>query len=101
MPYRFSTVRLLGLLLVTQALEARAQIDATGSPYSAFGFGDLLPTGQIPAALMGGTGIAYTEQFGICSANLLILADSEVDIPTGRQLPRCYRDKRHNRMQRI
>ncbi len=69
MPYRFSTVRLLSLLLVIPAFEARAQIDASGSPYSAFGFGDLLPTAQVPSALMGGTGIAYTEQFGILSAN--------------------------------
>lgn len=69
MPYRSSTARLLALLLLAEFGSARAQIASDGSPYSAFGFGDLLVTGSIPSALMGGSGIAYTEPFSILSSN--------------------------------
>ena len=69
MPYRFSTIRLLVLIFLVENTGVRAQVATGGSPYSAYGFGDLLVTGQVPSALMGGTGIAYTEQFSILSAN--------------------------------
>lgn len=69
MPYRFSTARLLVLLILARAADLYAQVATGGSPYSAYGFGDMLVTGQVPSALMGGTGIAYTEPFSILSAN--------------------------------
>ena len=69
MPYRSSIARLLALLFLADFSDARAQVASEGSPYSAFGFGDLLVTGQVPSALMGGTGIAYTEPFSILSSN--------------------------------
>ncbi len=69
MPYRFSTLRPLVLLLLVEVTGLRAQAPTGGSPYSAYGFGDLLHTGQVSSALMGGTGIAYTEQFGILPSN--------------------------------
>ncbi len=69
MPSRFTTFRLLLLLLLVDTAGARAQVVTGGSPYSAYGVGDLMHTGQVSAALMGGTGIAYTEQFGILPAN--------------------------------
>ena len=69
MPYRFSTIRLLSLILLVETTGAQAQVATGGSPYSAYGFGDMLVTGQVPSALMGGTGIAYTEQYSILSAN--------------------------------
>lgn len=69
MPYRSSTARLLALLLLARITDAGAQVGSEGSPYSAFGFGDLLMTGSVPSALMGGAGIAYTEQFSIQSSN--------------------------------
>jgi|GEM_PF-475121 len=69
MPYPSSIARLLALLLLAHVGESRAQIASDGSPYSAFGFGDLLVTGQVPSALMGGASIAYTEPFSILSSN--------------------------------
>lgn len=69
MPYRFSTARLLTLLPLFTAVDLFAQAATAGSPYSAYGFGDLLVTGQAPSALMGGTGIACSEPFGIQTAN--------------------------------
>lgn len=69
MPYPSTIARLLALLLLADIGVARAQVGSEGSPYSAFGFGDLLVTGQVPSALMGGAGIAYTEPFSILSSN--------------------------------
>lgn len=69
MHYRSSIVRLSALLFLAESGGALAQVASQGSPYSAFGFGDLLVTGSVPSALMGGTGIAYTESFSILSAN--------------------------------
>lgn len=39
------------------------------SPYSAYGFGDLLSTGQVSQSLMGGTGIAFTEPYSVIMGN--------------------------------
>lgn len=39
------------------------------SPYSAYGFGDLVPVTRGPLALMGGAGIAITEPFNAVSDN--------------------------------
>lgn len=39
------------------------------SPYSAYGFGDLLPTGQVSQALMAGTGLAITEPYSVLLGN--------------------------------
>lgn len=40
-----------------------------GSPYSAYGFGDLLYAATAPTAAMGGVGIAITEPYAVVSAN--------------------------------
>jgi hypothetical protein len=63
--HSFITSRTAVLLLVLDiGLAARAQ--GTGdSPYSAYGFGDLLTTGQVSQAMMGGTGVAFTEPFSV------------------------------------
>jgi len=39
------------------------------SPYSAYGFGDLVATGQVSQTLMAGTGLALTEPFGVILGN--------------------------------
>lgn len=47
-----------------------ALAQATGdSPYSAYGFGDMLSAGQAAQALMGGTGLAFTEPFTVLMGN--------------------------------
>lgn len=61
-------IRLMGLALLLEAAPLSAQT-ISGSPYSAYGFGDLLYSGSVPSALMGGTGIAYTEPFTVLSSN--------------------------------
>lgn len=69
MHYRSTIARLLALFLLAETAGVRAQVAGDGSPYSAFGFGDLLLTGQVPSALMGGTGIACSEPFSILPSN--------------------------------
>ncbi len=69
MRFRYLILRPLALILFVEAGTLHAQQESGGSPYSAYGFGDLWNTGQAPSALMGGTGIAYTEQFSILPAN--------------------------------
>ena len=39
------------------------------SPYSAYGFGDLLSTGQVSQALMAGTGLAISEPYSVLLGN--------------------------------
>ncbi len=58
----------MGLALLLEAAPLSAQTIG-GSPYSSYGFGDLLNSGSVPSALMGGTGIAYTEPFSVLSSN--------------------------------
>lgn len=41
----------------------------SGSPYSAYGFGDLAGTSQTVQAMMGGVGIALADPFGVSHAN--------------------------------
>lgn len=55
--------------LLLAAIESSAQAGSQGSPYSAFGLGDLLNTGNTPSAIMGGTGIAYSEPYSIRPVN--------------------------------
>lgn len=40
-----------------------------GSPYGAYGFGDLLATGQATQAMMAGTGLAITEPYSVILGN--------------------------------
>ncbi len=65
----------MGLALLLEAAPLCAQT-ISGSPYSAYGFGDLLYSGSVTSALMGGTGIAYTEPFGVLSSNPASYASS-------------------------
>lgn len=69
MPYRIPTTWLVALLLLADPAVADAQVSTGGSPYSAYGLGDILLSGQVPSAMMGGTGIAYTEPFSILAGN--------------------------------
>lgn len=63
------TIRTAAALLSLEAI-APAHAQGTGdSPYSAFGFGDLLSTGQATQVLMGGTGVAYTEEYSVVLGN--------------------------------
>lgn len=41
----------------------------SGSPYSAYGFGDLLGSTQVVRSSMGGLGIAYNDPFGVDPSN--------------------------------
>ncbi|MCO5276002.1 MAG: hypothetical protein M9900_13915 [Flavobacteriales bacterium] len=63
-------IRPLGLLLLVElaAGGAMAQGDG-GSPYSAYGLGDLITTGQAVQALSAGTGTAITEPFSVIPGN--------------------------------
>ncbi|MBS1943329.1 MAG: hypothetical protein JST38_20900 [Bacteroidetes bacterium] len=63
------TIRNAALLLyLGQSIAARAQA-TSDSPYSAYGFGDLLPAGQAAQALMAGNGIALTEPYAVLMGN--------------------------------
>jgi hypothetical protein len=55
-------------VLVSPGISLHAQ-GSGASPYSAYGFGDLLCTGQVSQAIMGGTGIAYTEPYSVVLGN--------------------------------
>lgn len=57
----------LGALLPGSA-RAQGQ-QGSGSPYSAYGFGDLAGTSQSVQAMMGGVGIAVADPFGVSAAN--------------------------------
>lgn len=59
-------------LLLALAIECAGTVAGqglSGSPYSAYGFGDLLYTSQVSQSLMGGVGIAFTEPFSVLSSN--------------------------------
>jgi hypothetical protein len=67
MPF-FTTTRAAVLLLLFETIGAVCA-QSSGSPYSAYGFGDLLPAGQTPQALKGGTGLALSEPFSLSFGN--------------------------------
>lgn len=58
---------MLGLaLLAAIPVEVLAQAQqGSGSPYSAYGFGELSGTSQVSQALMGGTGIALADPYSV------------------------------------
>ncbi len=58
----FRIAALAALLSLGISLHAQG---SGASPYSAYGFGDLLSTGQVSQAIMGGTGVAFTEPFSV------------------------------------
>lgn len=60
--------RLSGPLFAALPVLVQAQ-NTGGSPYSAFGFGDLLYTATAPTAAMGGVGVAITEPYAVVAAN--------------------------------
>ena len=64
-----TTIRTAALLLLL-SLSPLANAQPTGnSPYSAFGFGDMLSNGQATQALMGGASLAVTEPFAVLLGN--------------------------------
>jgi len=63
-----SSVILLPLLLLPLLTLAQGQ-QGSGSPYSAYGFGDLLGNTQVARRSMGGLGIAYNDPFGVDPSN--------------------------------
>ena len=66
----WNTLLRLAILLSLAEFHAAANAQGTGdSPYSAYGFGDLFGTGSAAQALMGSTGVAYTEPFDVISSN--------------------------------
>jgi hypothetical protein len=85
---RFSLLRtLLLLVLASHWFTSAAQNASNGSPYSAYGFGDLLPANQVPSALMGGVGVAVTEPYSIFSSNPASYAASRQPELGGLQRP--------------
>lgn len=75
------------LLLASCSASLIAQVQSNGSPYSAYGFGDLLQSSQVPSALMGGTGIAVSEPYSIFSTNPATYAGSRQPELGGLQRP--------------
>lgn len=67
----FCTInRIAALLLLLDLGLAPASAQSFGdSPYSAYGLGDLVHTGQAAQALMGGTGLAITEPYSVLMGN--------------------------------
>lgn len=62
--------RTTALLLVLDLGLATTSAQGLGdSPYSAYGFGDLLPSSQVSQALMAGTGLALTEPYSVLLGN--------------------------------
>ncbi|MEO5585044.1 MAG: hypothetical protein ABIQ75_06285 [Flavobacteriales bacterium] len=65
-----TSTRTAVLLLILNLGLATVSAQGIGdSPYSAYGFGDLLPTGQVSQALMAGTGLAITEPYSVLLGN--------------------------------
>lgn len=65
----FSTISRSAVLLLALEAFGTLRAQSSGSPYSAYGFGDLLPIGQPAQALKGGTGLALTEPFSLSYGN--------------------------------
>lgn len=63
--------RISALLLIADLGIAglSAQGGSDGSPYSSYGLGDMLPTGQAVQAMMGGTGLALPEPYSVIPGN--------------------------------
>lgn len=59
---------ILALALELGLATAMAQ-DGGGSPYSAYGFGDMVLTGQATQGMMAGTGLALPEPFSVVPGN--------------------------------
>lgn len=58
------------LLLLTNLGIVAATAQSVGdSPYSAYGFGDLIYTGQVSQTLMAGTGLAISEPYSVIMGN--------------------------------
>ncbi len=57
------------LLLIDLGIAAASAQSVGASPYSAYGFGDLIYTGQVTQTLMGGTGLAITEPYSVIMGN--------------------------------
>lgn len=88
MSSRSTTLRICALLLlVASSTGAMAQNEAQGSPYSAFGFGDLVQTNQLTSALMGGATIAVSEPYSISTLNPASYAASRQRDLGGLQRP--------------
>ncbi len=63
-------VLFLALLLTAPHEEVIAQgQQGSGSPYSAYGFGNLVGATQVSQALMAGTGVALTDPFSVIRIN--------------------------------
>lgn len=52
----------------TEQLKAQGQ-QGSGSPYSAYGFGELVGSTQVSQSLMGGTGVALADPFSVSQVN--------------------------------
>ena len=74
-------------VLLKLAVLVVAQNTDQGSPFSSFGFGDLLNSSMAPSAMMGGTGIAISEPFGIHSVNPASYAGARQSELGGLQRP--------------
>ena len=57
----------LAALVPTVAMAQGQQ--GSGSPYSAYGLGDLMGNTQVSQALMGGVGVGLIDQYSVISAN--------------------------------
>lgn len=65
-----TTIRTTALLLIVELGVPAAMAQGVGqSPYSAYGLGDLVPTGQATQAMVAGTGLAITEPFSLIPGN--------------------------------
>ncbi|MFZ1688569.1 MAG: hypothetical protein WAU70_14165 [Flavobacteriales bacterium] len=64
--WNINTLRALTLLAL--AGEARAQ-NVSDSPYSAYGFGDLVSSSQVAQSAMGSVGVAMVDPFSVISVN--------------------------------
>ena len=56
------------LLLVSGTVQGQG-LQGSGSPYSAYGFGNLVGSAQVTQAFMGGAGVAVYDQYGVMPIN--------------------------------
>lgn len=64
--WNMNTLRALVLLVVASEVQAQ---NVSDSPYSAYGFGDLVNAAQIGQMAMGGVGVAVMDPFSVTSVN--------------------------------
>jgi hypothetical protein len=70
MRYLNTTAPLITALLLLVSGAAHGQgLQGSGSPYSAYGFGNLVGSAQVTQALMGGAGVAVFDPFGAMPIN--------------------------------